>query len=67
MPIVVRFDSKTQSLKELTQDQNKGLTFWIAKATNKRKADRKTDIVTYVSAKWEDKDESRTIDSNNDK
>lgn len=45
------FDSNTELLREMTQDETIGLPFWVAQATNKRKADRKTDVVTYQSAK----------------
>ncbi len=43
------FDSKTEHLRELTQDEDKSFTFFLNKATNKRKQDRKTDLVEYRS------------------
>lgn len=46
------FDSQTELLRELNENEEKSFTFWLNRATNKRKADRKTDLVEYVSAKW---------------
>lgn len=43
------FDSKTETLRDLTQDENTGFAFWLNKATNKRKLNSKTDIITYNS------------------
>lgn len=50
------FDSSTEHMLELTQDQEKAFDFFNAKATNKRKADRKTDIVSYTSISWTKED-----------
>lgn len=47
----VMFDSKTEHLREMTQDEDKSFTFFLSKATNKRKLDRKTDLVSYESIK----------------
>lgn len=44
------FDPATARVRELTQDEEKAFTFFLNKATNKRKADRKTDVVSYKSA-----------------
>lgn len=44
------FDSKTNRLRELTQDEETQFTFYLNRATNKRKQDRKTELVEYVSA-----------------
>lgn len=46
------FDPNTQHLRELTQDEETSFTFFLNKATNKRKTDRKTDLVPYESIKW---------------
>lgn len=45
----VAFDPTTESLKEMSPDQEKSFAFFLNKATNKRKSDRKTDIVAYES------------------
>jgi KaiC/GvpD/RAD55 family RecA-like ATPase len=43
------FDTTTQLMRELTQDESRGMEFWTQKATNMRKRDKKTDLVTYTS------------------
>lgn len=45
------FDPNTGRLREMTEEEGKSFTFFLNKATNKRKQDRKTDLVEYVSAK----------------
>lgn len=46
------FDSKNETMRELTQTEEKAFDFLNKKATNLRKADRKTDIVPYQSITW---------------
>lgn len=45
------FDPETGELRGLTEMDEKAVDFWNKTATNKRKSDRKTDIVSYTSAK----------------
>lgn len=45
------FDSTTEHLRELNQDEEASFTFFLNQATNKRKQDRKTDVVQYTSIK----------------
>jgi hypothetical protein len=45
------FDSETQKLRELTENEETAFSFFLNKATNKRKQDRKTELVEYVSVK----------------
>lgn len=52
VPYKMLFDPSSEQLRELTQDEEKGFRFWLTKSTNKRKADRKTDLVEYSSVKW---------------
>ncbi len=52
VPYKLIYDPMTQVLRPFTQDEEKGFKFWLTKATNKRKADRKTDLVEYQSVKW---------------
>ena len=54
MPYSVFFDPETQLIRELTELEEKGLSYWVAQATTKRKLDRKTDIVNYTSIRWTD-------------
>jgi len=46
------FDSTSEHLRELTQEEEVSFDFFNSKATNKRKQDRKTDIVPYKSIRW---------------
>lgn len=46
------FDSTNEHLRELTECEDEGFAFWLNKATNKRKIDRKVDLVPYESIKW---------------
>jgi KaiC/GvpD/RAD55 family RecA-like ATPase len=47
------FDSNNERLRAMTQDEIKSFEFFLPKATNKRKSDRKTDIVAYQSVPME--------------
>jgi KaiC/GvpD/RAD55 family RecA-like ATPase len=42
------FDGDTERLRDLTEDEEKSFAFFLTKATNKRKEDRKTELVEYV-------------------
>lgn len=46
------FDPLTEHMKEMTQEDEERFGFWLTQATNKRKLDRKTDIVPYESTIW---------------
>lgn len=46
------FDPKTGHLREMTQQEDESFKFWLAKSTNARKQDRKTDLVPYQSIGW---------------
>lgn len=46
------FEPKTERLRELTQDEEKSFEFFNNKATNARKADKKTDVLPYNSLPW---------------
>jgi hypothetical protein len=46
------FDSNNEHMRELTQLEEKSFDFFLNKATNKRKQDRKTDLVPYSSITW---------------
>lgn len=47
------FEQDTETLSPLTQSQEKSFDFFAKQALNKRKLDRKTDLVIYTSIKWE--------------
>ncbi len=46
------FDSSTELLRELTQDEKVAFDFFLPRATNKRKSDKKTELVEYKSVPW---------------
>jgi KaiC len=46
------FDHETEQMRDLTQDEITSFNYFLAKATNKRKADRKTEILSYQSVNW---------------
>lgn len=45
------FDSNTEYLREMTQAEETSFDFFLKQATDKRKQDRNTDLVEYVSMK----------------
>jgi hypothetical protein len=47
------FDPSIEKLRDLTQEEEKAFNFFLKQATNKRKLDRKTDLIAYTSAPWE--------------
>ena len=51
-PYNLKFDPETEHLRVLTQEEELSFTFFLNNATNKRKKDKKTDLVQYTSAKW---------------
>lgn len=52
VPYLLYFDSHSEHLRELTEQEEISFDYFNKQATNKRKGDRKTDIVTYHSIKW---------------
>jgi hypothetical protein len=46
------FDSETEQMKDMTQDEITSFNYFISRATNKRKADRKTELVAYQSVPY---------------
>lgn len=48
----LKFDPESGSLSTLSSIEQESVVFWNSKATNKRKADRKTDVVMYTAATW---------------
>lgn len=60
------FDPSTETLRELTQMDEKKFEFWANNALNARKKDRKTDLVPYKSTSWTKEDVSGTINRSKD-
>lgn len=52
-PYYMYFDSNTEQMRDMTQDEITSFNYFLPKATNKRKADRKTELVAYQSVPWE--------------
>jgi hypothetical protein len=52
IPYRLYFDTSTETVRELTEDEEKSFDFFNKKATSKRKQDRKTDLVEYTSIKF---------------
>lgn len=59
------FDPETERMRELTQAEEESFSYWNQTATNLRKQDRKTDVLTYSSVSWTGED-SGTVSSNQD-
>lgn len=54
VPYYMYFDSNTEQMTDMTQDQKVSFDFFVAKATNKRKSDRKTELVSYQSVPYKE-------------
>lgn len=48
------FDQDTETLRPMTQDEERSFDFFANQAIAIRKRDRKTDLVAYKSVKWDD-------------
>lgn len=53
------FDPNTEHMRELTQAETPNFDYFLKQATNKRKLDRKTDLVAYESIDWTNKGEKK--------
>lgn len=58
-PYLVYFDSQTQLMREMTQDEEKSFTFFNSQATNLRQKDRKTDLVSYTKIAFEEEEDGK--------
>jgi hypothetical protein len=54
VPYYFYFDSDSEQMRDMTQDEMTSFDFFLKKATAKRKADRKTDIVQYQAVNYKD-------------
>lgn len=52
VPYYMYFDSENEQMRDMTQDEEISFKYFLPKATNKRKADRKTDIIEYQSVQY---------------
>lgn len=59
------FDSETELMRDLSQDEKVSFDYFLSQATNKRKLDRKTDLVAYQSVPYQEGAQTSVkIDSN---
>lgn len=67
VPYFLYFDSDRESLRDMTQDEKTSFNYYLPQATNKRKADRKTEIVSYQSVPYKEgqKNGTETDDNSN--
>lgn len=56
IPYFMRFDPNTELLCDMTQDDMTSFKYFLTQATNKRKADRNTDILEYKSVPYKEQD-----------
>ncbi len=56
VPYFMAFDSEKEQLRDMTQDEITSFNYFLPKATNKRKADRKTELLTYQSVAYKETD-----------
>lgn len=54
VPYFFYFDSDIEVLRDMTQDEQTAFNFFLAKATNKRKLDRKTELVQYTAVPYKE-------------
>jgi len=66
VPYRLYFDPETETLREMTQIEEKSFDFFNQAAVNKRKADRATDLVEYTSARVDKGETNGQIQDNQD-
>jgi hypothetical protein len=60
VPYYLSFDSDTETMNDMSGDQIISFNYFLPKATNKRKADRKSEILTYTSVGYKEEDGTKT-------
>jgi hypothetical protein len=63
VPYYLYFDSESETLRDLTQNEEASFKFFLSKATNLRKLDRKTDLVEYKSVPYKEPLNEAKVDS----
>ena len=53
-PYFLKFDPASELLADMTEDDKTSFDYFLPKATNKRKADRKTTLLTYKSVPYKE-------------
>lgn len=54
VPYYFYFDSDKEQLRDMSQDEETAFVFFLKKATNKRKSDRKTELLEYKSVPYKE-------------
>lgn len=54
------FDSERELMRDMTQDEIVSFDYFLKQALHKRKADRKTDLVSYKSVPYKEAENART-------
>jgi KaiC/GvpD/RAD55 family RecA-like ATPase len=52
VPYYMYFDSEKEQLRDMTQDEETSFKYFLPKATNKRKLDKKTEVLEYQSVPY---------------
>lgn len=52
VPYFLAFNPETELMEDMTQDQITSFNYYLPKATNKRKSDRKTELLVYQSVNY---------------
>ena len=67
IPYFFSFDSETELMRDMNEEEKVAFNYWIAKATNKRKQDRKTELIAYISVPYKEGEtvEATTISDRN--
>ena len=48
----VYYEAATERMRDLTEDEKRAFTFFLPQAANKRRADKKVELVEYKSVPW---------------
>lgn len=65
VPYLLNFDPNTSRLSRIVEAEEEGINFWVNQATNKRRKDRKTDVIEYQSIRWETDGRNSSREPNN--
>lgn len=60
VPYYMYFDSTNESLRDITQSEEVSFKFFLSKATNLRKLDRKTELIEYKSVPYRGDNDTET-------
>lgn len=64
VPYYLYFDSNKEIMRDMSQDEVTSFNYFLPKATNKRKQDRKTDLVAYQSVNYKEEKTLASVNNN---